>query len=86
MSDEKPCLHCMVHELIDKHFSTKVGEIREINTVEILSDLLDVMAEVIASEERSGGRQVHIEQITKRLPQLVADLIACTAEEGATRH
>ncbi len=80
---DKPCLHCMVHELIDRHFSTKVGEMREINTVEILSDLLDVMAEVIASEERSVGRQVHIVEITKRLPRLVADI---AAEEGATRH
>ncbi len=80
---DKPCLHCMVRELIDEHFSSEEGEI---DTIEVLIGLLDVMTEVIAASPSKVARQVHIVEITKRLPKQVAECVARTIEAGATRH
>jgi hypothetical protein len=80
------CLHCLVWRIIDEH-SPKIDGRPLYQAEEIIGNLVDVIAEVIASHPDANARFAWIAEAQQRLRLLVA---ACVAEgshpEGVRRH
>ena len=67
VSDERPCLHCMMVELIDDFFAeypAAGGEPDKIDTDEVLAAIAKTVAE-LTSTQTSAVRQQMIEQLMR---------------------
>ncbi len=67
--DERPCLHCLIVELIDDfsaEYPVNPGEAGTIDTDEVITAVAKVVAELTSSQE-SAVRQSMIEQLMREI-------------------
>ncbi len=67
--EERPCLHCLIVELIDdfyEEFSTSTEEAIAIDTNQVITAMAKTMAELTASQT-SEARQGMIEQLMREI-------------------
>ena len=66
---ERPCLHCMIVELIDDFFAeypANTGELDTIDTSEVITAIAKTVAELTCSQD-SAIRQQLIEQLMREI-------------------
>jgi hypothetical protein len=87
-AEERPCLHCMMVELIDEFFAeypAAGGEPETVDTDEVLSALAKTVAEFTSSQ--SGTiRQQMIEQLMRDIMDYDAEFRREDATGSAARH
>ena len=69
VGEERPCLHCLMGELIDDFFAdypVATGEPNTIDTDEVITAVAKTVAELTSSQERAV-RQNMIEQLKREI-------------------
>ena len=69
VGEERPCLHCLMVELIDNFFAeypVATGEPNTIDTDEVITAVAKTVAELTSSQERAV-RQNMIEQLKREI-------------------
>ena len=87
-TDERPCLHCMMVELIDDFFAeypTAGGEPDTVDTDEVLTAVAKTIAE-LTSTQNGTVRQQMIEQLMRNIMEYDAEFRQEDATGSAARH
>ena len=87
-ADERPCLHCMMVELIDDFFAeypAAGGEPDTVDTEEVLTAVAKTVAE-LTSTQNSTIRQQMIEQLMRDIMEYDAEFRQEDATGSAARH
>jgi hypothetical protein len=87
-AEERPCLHCMMVELIDEFFAeypAAGGEPETVDTDEVLSALAKTVAE-FTSTQSGTIRQQMIEQLMRDIMDYDAEFRREDATGSAARH
>src|SRR5215467_7883584 len=87
-TDERPCLHCMMVELIDDFFAeypTAGGEPDTVDTDEVLTAVAKTIAE-LTSTQNGTIRQQMIEQLMRNIMEYDAEFRQEDATGSAARH
>jgi len=87
-TEERPCLHCMMVELIDDFFaeySAAGGEPDTVDTDEVLTAVAKTVAE-LTSTQNSTIRQQMIEQLMRDIMDYDAEFRREDAGGSAARH
>ena len=87
-ADERPCLHCMVVELIDDFFAeypAAGGEPDTVDTDEVLTAMAKTVAE-LTSTQNTTIRQQMIEQLMRDIMEYDAEFRREDATGSAARH
>jgi hypothetical protein len=69
VGEERPCLHCLIVELVDDFFAeypVATGEPNPIDTDEVIVAVAKTVAELTSSQD-SGVRQSMIEQLMREI-------------------
>jgi hypothetical protein len=88
VSNERPCLHCMIVELIDDFFSeypAAGGEPDKIDTDEVLAAIAKTVAE-LTSTQTSAVRQQMIEQLMRDVMEYDGEFREEDATGSVARH
>lgn len=87
-TDERPCLHCMMVELIDDFFAeypAAGGEPDTVDTDEVLTAVAKTVAE-LTSTQNGTIRQQMIEQLMRDIMEYDAEFRQEDATGSAARH
>ncbi|MFY9840259.1 MAG: hypothetical protein WAK55_28085 [Xanthobacteraceae bacterium] len=87
-SDERPCLHCMMVELIDDFFAeypAAGSEPDKIDTDEVLAAIAKTVAE-LTSTQTSAVRQQMIEQLMRNVMEYDGEFREEDATGSVARH
>jgi hypothetical protein len=87
-ADERPCLHCMMVELIDDFFAeypAAGGEPDTVDTDEVLTAVAKTVAE-LTSTQNGTIRQQMIEQLMRDIMEYDAEFRQEDATGSAARH
>jgi hypothetical protein len=87
-SNERPCLHCMMVELIDDFFAENPvsgSEPDTIDTDEVLSAIAKLVAE-FTSTQTAANRQQMIEQLMRDIMEYDGEFREEDAAGSAARH
>jgi hypothetical protein len=87
-ADERPCLHCMIVELIDDFFAeypAAGGEPDTVDTDEVLTAVAKTVAE-LTSTQNGTIRQQMIEQLMRDIMEYDAEFRQEDATGSAARH
>jgi hypothetical protein len=87
-ADERPCLHCMMVELIDDFFAeypAAGGEPDTVDTDEVLTAIAKTVAE-LTSTQNATIRQQMIEQLMRDIMEYDAEFRQEDATGSAARH
>lgn len=90
-SEERPCLHCLIVELIDDFFAefpVAPGEPNTVDTNEVITALAKTAAE-LTSREDAATRQAMIEQLMREIMDYDAEFRAqdaTGADRSQVRH
>jgi len=87
-TEERPCLHCMMVELIDDFFAeypAAGGEPDTVDTDEVLTAVAKTVAE-LTSTQNSTIRQQMIEQLMRDIMDYDAEFRREDAAGSAARH
>jgi len=87
-ADERPCLHCMMVELIDDFFAeypAAGGEPDTVDTDEVLTAVAKTVAE-LTSTQNATIRQQMIEQLMRDIMEYDAEFRQEDAAGSAARH
>ena len=87
-SDERPCLHCMMVELIDDFFAeypAAGGEPDKIDTGEVLAAIAKTVAE-LTSAQTAAIRQQMIEQLMRDVMEYDGEFREQDSTGSAARH
>ena len=87
-ADERPCLHCMMVELIDDFFAeypAPGGEPDTVDTDEVLTAVAKTIAE-LTSTQNGTIRQQMIEQLMRDIMQYDTEFRQEDATGSAARH
>jgi hypothetical protein len=87
-SNERPCLHCMMVELVDDFFAENPavgGEPDMIDTDEVLTAIAKLVAE-FTSTQTAANRQQMIEQLMRDIMEYDGEFREEDAAGSAARH
>ena len=87
-TEERPCLHCMMVELIDDFFAeypAAGGETDAIDTDEVLTAIAKTVAELTSSQNSTIRQQV-IEQLMRDIMEYDAEFRREDATGSVARH
>ncbi|HEV2625047.1 MAG TPA: hypothetical protein VGV62_08030 [Xanthobacteraceae bacterium] len=87
-TEERPCLHCMMVELIDDFFAeypAAGGEADAIDTDEVLTAIAKTVAELTSSQNSTIRQQV-IEQLMRDIMEYDAEFRREDATGSVARH
>jgi hypothetical protein len=88
VSDERPCLHCMMVELIDDFFADNPaagGEPNKVDIDEVLAAIAKTVAE-LTSTQTSAVRQQMIEQLMRDVMEYDGEFREEDATGSVARH
>ena len=73
--DERPCLHCLIGDLIDEYsaeYGSPSGEAEVIDIDEIMTALAKVVAEITSGSDAAEGRRI-VEDLTREIANFDAE-------------
>jgi hypothetical protein len=69
VEDERPCLHCLIGDLIDEYYGeygSPSGEADVIDIDEIMTALAKVVAEITSGSDAAEGRRI-VDDLTREI-------------------
>jgi hypothetical protein len=85
VEDERPCLHCLIGDLIDEYYGeygSPNGEADVIDVGEIMTSLAKIVAEITSGSDAAEGRRI-VEQLSGEISKYDAEYRE-HAETGAS--
>ena len=87
VEDERPCLHCLIGDLIDEYYGeygTPGGESDVIDVGEIVTSLAKIVAEITSGSDATEGRRI-VEELSSEIARYDAEYREHAAT-GASGH
>jgi hypothetical protein len=84
--DERPCLHCLIGDLIDEYYGeygSASGEADVIDVGEIVTSLAKIVAEITSGSDAAEGRRI-VEELSQEISKYDAEYRE-NATAGASR-
>ena len=84
VEDERPCLHCLMGDLIDEYYGeygSPSGEPDVIDVSEIMTSLAKIVAEITSGSDAAAGRRI-VEELSREISKYDAEYRE-NAESGA---
>jgi hypothetical protein len=75
VEDERPCLHCLIGDLIDEYYGeygTPNGEADVIDVSEIMTSLAKIVAEITSGSDAAEGRRI-VEELLREISKYDAE-------------
>jgi hypothetical protein len=75
VEDERPCLHCLIGDLIDEYYGeygSPSGESDVIDVTEIMTSLAKIVAEITSGSDAAEGRRI-VEELTREISKYDAE-------------
>lgn len=85
VEDERPCLHCLIGDLIDEYYGeygSPSGESDVIDVGEIMTSLAKIVAEITSGSDAAEGQRI-VEQLSREIAKYDAEYRE-HAETGAS--
>jgi hypothetical protein len=73
--DERPCLHCLIGDLIDEYYGeygSASGESDVIDVGEIVTSLAKIVAEITSGSDAAEGRRI-VEELSQEISRYDAE-------------
>jgi hypothetical protein len=75
LEDERPCLHCLIGDLIDEYYGeygSPGGESDVIDVGEIMTSLAKIVAEITSGSDAAEGRRI-VEELSREVAKYDAE-------------
>jgi hypothetical protein len=75
VEDERPCLHCLIGDLIDEYYGeygSPSGEPDVIDVSEIMTSLAKIVAEITSGSDAAEGRRL-VEELSREISKYDAE-------------
>ena len=75
VEDERPCLHCLIGDLIDEYYGeygSPSGEADVIDVSEIMTSLAKIVAEITSGSDAVEGRRI-VEELSREISKYDAE-------------
>jgi hypothetical protein len=75
VEDERPCLHCLIGDLIDEYYGeygSPGGEADVIDVSEIMTSLAKIVAEITSGSDKAEGRRI-VEELSREIAKYDAE-------------
>jgi hypothetical protein len=75
VEDERPCLHCLIGDLIDEYYGeygSPSGESDVIDVGEIMTALAKIVAEITSGSDAAEGRRI-VEELSREISKYDAE-------------
>jgi hypothetical protein len=75
VEDERPCLHCLIGDLIDEYYGeygSPSGEPDVIDVGEIMTSLAKIVAEITSGSDAAEGRRI-VEELSREISKYDAE-------------
>lgn len=85
--DERPCLHCLIGDLIDEYYGeygSASGEADVIDVDEIMTSLAKIVAEITSGSDAAEGRRI-VEELSQEISKYDAEYREHAAAGGTSR-
>jgi predicted RNA-binding protein associated with RNAse of E/G family len=88
VEDERPCLHCLIGDLIDEYYGeygSPSGEADVIDVDEIMTALAKVVAEITSGSDAAEGRRI-VDDLTREIGKFDAEYRESATTGGSGVH